>query len=330
MRGPGPRRRAVAHDDAASTTRSGRPRDVPTGGKKPTKKALDQAVAMIEELSTDWDPESLHRLLPRAARAGDRRASARARRSRLPSPSQGAEAGPGPDGGARADARERQRRPRAARRARRSRRRPLSGQATTSARSLWLETGSPTEYAALDRDMGVDVAVLGGGIAGLTTALLLKRDGVRVAVLEAARVGSGVTGCTTAKVSALQSTIYSTIREPARKRGARRSTPRRASQRSSGSPARARGGHRVRPRAAAGVHLRGRARTRSARSRRRPRRPRRPASTPSSATASTCRSPSPAPSASTTSSSFTRSAMCRGSPPQSRATAPGLRATRAL
>ena len=60
--------------------------------------------------------------------------------------------------------------------------------------------------------MGVDVAVLGGGITGLTTALLLKRDGVRVAVVEAARVGSGVTGCTTAKVSALQSTIYSTIR----------------------------------------------------------------------------------------------------------------------
>ena len=39
-----------------------------------------------------------------------------------------------------------------------------------------------------------DVAVIGGGIAGLTTALLLKRDGARVAVIEAARVGSGVTG----------------------------------------------------------------------------------------------------------------------------------------
>ena len=56
------------------------------------------------------------------------------------------------------------------------------------------------------------MAVLGAGITGLTTALLLKRDGARVAVVEAAQVGSGVTGCTTAKVSALQSTIYSTIR----------------------------------------------------------------------------------------------------------------------
>lgn len=32
--------------------------DVPTGGKKPSKKQLDGAVAIIEELSTDWDPES--------------------------------------------------------------------------------------------------------------------------------------------------------------------------------------------------------------------------------------------------------------------------------
>ena len=33
-------------------------KEVPTGGKKPKKQQLDQAVALIEELSTDWDPES--------------------------------------------------------------------------------------------------------------------------------------------------------------------------------------------------------------------------------------------------------------------------------
>jgi DNA end-binding protein Ku len=33
------------------------PKNVPTGGKKPKKSAIDDAVSIIEELSTDWDPE---------------------------------------------------------------------------------------------------------------------------------------------------------------------------------------------------------------------------------------------------------------------------------
>jgi DNA end-binding protein Ku len=40
------------HDEVRPT------KPVPTGGKKPSKKELDQAVALIEELSTGWDPES--------------------------------------------------------------------------------------------------------------------------------------------------------------------------------------------------------------------------------------------------------------------------------
>jgi glycine/D-amino acid oxidase-like deaminating enzyme/nitrite reductase/ring-hydroxylating ferredoxin subunit len=83
---------------------------------------------------------------------------------------------------------------------------------TSSDQSLWLQTAPPTDYPALTGAVDVDVAVLGGGVAGLTAALLLKQDGARVAVVEAGRVGAGVTGCTTAKVSALQSTMYSTIR----------------------------------------------------------------------------------------------------------------------
>lgn len=88
---------------------------------------------------------------------------------------------------------------------------------TTSEQSLWLRTAPSTAYPSLTQDIHVDVAVVGGGITGLTTALLLKRAGLRVAVLEAARIGQGATGNNTAKVSALQATTYSRI---TRKHGA--------------------------------------------------------------------------------------------------------------
>ncbi|MEA2421279.1 MAG: hypothetical protein QOF55_378, partial [Thermoleophilaceae bacterium] len=51
--------------------------------------------------------------------------------------------------------------------------------------SLWVDTAPETDYPVLKNGLHVDVAVLGGGIAGLTTALLLKRDGAKVAVGEA-------------------------------------------------------------------------------------------------------------------------------------------------
>jgi glycine/D-amino acid oxidase-like deaminating enzyme/nitrite reductase/ring-hydroxylating ferredoxin subunit len=87
-------------------------------------------------------------------------------------------------------------------------------QMTTSAtESIWLEGPSPSGFDPLVGEGGhFDAIVVGGGIAGLTTAVLLKETGATVAVLEAGRVGHGVTACTTAKVTALQGSTISTVR----------------------------------------------------------------------------------------------------------------------
>ena len=50
----------------------------------------------------------------------------------------------------------------------------------------------------------VDDLIVGAGITGLTTALLLARAGRRVAVIDAGEIGSGTTGASSAKVSLLQ------------------------------------------------------------------------------------------------------------------------------
>ncbi|WP_206516048.1 FAD-dependent oxidoreductase [Nocardioides pantholopis] len=56
-----------------------------------------------------------------------------------------------------------------------------------------------------------DVVVVGGGLTGLTTAVLLARAGRSVLVVEAGHVGVGTTGRSTAKISLLQGTQFSRL-----------------------------------------------------------------------------------------------------------------------
>jgi len=77
--------------------------------------------------------------------------------------------------------------------------------------SFWIDTTPRTSYAAMPGNTSVDVAVLGGGITGLTAAVLLKRLSKTVAVIEARRIAEGVTGHTTAKVTSQHKLIYDAL-----------------------------------------------------------------------------------------------------------------------
>jgi glycine/D-amino acid oxidase-like deaminating enzyme/nitrite reductase/ring-hydroxylating ferredoxin subunit len=78
-------------------------------------------------------------------------------------------------------------------------------------RSLWVATTPETSYPKLREMIEVDVAVIGAGITGLTTAWLLHETGLRVGVIEMRRVGDGATGYTTAKLTLGHNLIYADI-----------------------------------------------------------------------------------------------------------------------
>jgi glycine/D-amino acid oxidase-like deaminating enzyme len=77
------------------------------------------------------------------------------------------------------------------------------------AQSLWLATSPETDYPPLSGGLSADVAVLGGGIVGITAALLLRNAGLKVALVESNRIAQGVSGHTAGKITSLHQTIYS-------------------------------------------------------------------------------------------------------------------------
>ncbi|HPL52701.1 MAG TPA: FAD-dependent oxidoreductase [Bacillota bacterium] len=82
----------------------------------------------------------------------------------------------------------------------------------TPPESYWLASSNETNYPDLQQDMKVDAAIIGGGMTGVTSAYLLKKEGLRVAIIEAGRIGQGTSGHTTAKITSLHSLIYSKIK----------------------------------------------------------------------------------------------------------------------
>src|ERR1041385_3583318 len=75
--------------------------------------------------------------------------------------------------------------------------RPTSGTTT----SVWMATASTPSEKPLNRDTSANVVIVGAGIAGLTTAYLLTKQGQSVVVLDDGPIGGGMTARTTAHIT---------------------------------------------------------------------------------------------------------------------------------
>jgi glycine/D-amino acid oxidase-like deaminating enzyme/nitrite reductase/ring-hydroxylating ferredoxin subunit len=79
--------------------------------------------------------------------------------------------------------------------------------------SFWIASSLGTNYPILEDNVKVDIAIVGGGMTGITCAYLLKNEGFKVAVIEANRILHGTTGHTTAKITSQHDLIYYKIKK---------------------------------------------------------------------------------------------------------------------
>jgi glycine/D-amino acid oxidase-like deaminating enzyme/nitrite reductase/ring-hydroxylating ferredoxin subunit len=87
--------------------------------------------------------------------------------------------------------------------------------------SLWRATAGELSASAMKSDARADVCIVGGGIAGLTTAYLLGREGRSVVVLDDGPVGGGNSERTTAHLSNAIDDRYTEMERLHGERGAR-------------------------------------------------------------------------------------------------------------
>lgn len=88
--------------------------------------------------------------------------------------------------------------------------------------SYWLDTVKPLEMETLENNMDTDILIIGGGIAGLTTAYCLLKAGRKIVLVEDGFIGSGESGRTTAHLTAALDDRYYEIEKAFGKEGSKK------------------------------------------------------------------------------------------------------------
>ena len=79
--------------------------------------------------------------------------------------------------------------------------------------SIWKDYSNKTDYNKLDKDINVDVLIIGGGITGVSALYHLKDSNMKVALVEQNKIAFSTTGNSTGKLSFLQNDLVDKIRK---------------------------------------------------------------------------------------------------------------------
>lgn len=74
--------------------------------------------------------------------------------------------------------------------------------------SIWVNNIKDKTTEKLNKNIDVDVLIIGGGLTGISTSFFLKDSKLNIALIEQDRVGFGVSARTTGKLTFLQELIY--------------------------------------------------------------------------------------------------------------------------
>lgn len=78
--------------------------------------------------------------------------------------------------------------------------------------SYWLASTGKTNYPTLNKDINVDIAIIGGGMAGILCGYKLQEEGFNIAILESGNIVESTTAHTTAKLTSQHNLIYDKIK----------------------------------------------------------------------------------------------------------------------
>ena len=78
-------------------------------------------------------------------------------------------------------------------------------------KSIWENKNKETNYT--NKNIETDILIIGGGITGITTALYLLNSDKTLTLIEANKIGSGITERTTGKINIMQEYNYQKIKK---------------------------------------------------------------------------------------------------------------------
>lgn len=78
--------------------------------------------------------------------------------------------------------------------------------------SIWIKNNFNETLSSINKDMNVDVLIIGGGITGLSALYHLRKSKLKTILVERNKCGMGVTSRSTAKITYLQQDIFNKIK----------------------------------------------------------------------------------------------------------------------